>query len=75
MDKARLGRRIKAFRKLKGYTQIGLAKKLDISVMCLGNVERGEKQATNELLNQIANQLSVSKQELLNTASGGEKDG
>lgn len=35
------GRRIRAFRKLKGYTQEGFAKALGISVSILGEIERG----------------------------------
>ena len=36
-----MGRRIRAFRKLKGYTQEGFAKALGVSVSVLGEVERG----------------------------------
>ncbi|SFB31994.1 Helix-turn-helix [Lentibacillus halodurans] len=64
MDRERLGRRIKAYRKLKGYTQVRLAKELDIPVMNLGDVERGEQPAADELLDQIAVQLRIPKQEL-----------
>ena len=35
-----MGRRIRAFRKLKGYTQEGFAKELGVSVSVLGEVER-----------------------------------
>lgn len=70
MDRERLGRRIKAFRKLKGYTQVGLAKELDMPVINLGDVERGEQQATDELLDQIAGKLDVSKQELMGADPG-----
>lgn len=70
MDRQRIGRRIKAFRKLKGYTQVSLAKKLNIPVMSLGSVERGQKQATNDLLDQVADQLDIRKQELINPGSG-----
>lgn len=37
------GRRIRAFRKLKGYTQEGFAKALGISVSILGEIERGNR--------------------------------
>ncbi|MFP3361258.1 helix-turn-helix transcriptional regulator, partial [Planococcus sp. SIMBA_143] len=43
METDKWGRRIRAFRKLKGYTQEGLAKELDISVSVLGEVERGSR--------------------------------
>ncbi|GGK01258.1 transcriptional regulator [Lentibacillus kapialis] len=75
MDRHRLGRRIKAFRKLKGYTQAGLAKQLDMPVINLGDVERGKRQASDELLQQIADQLRVSKGELQDeTTVGNEKE-
>ncbi|GAB3806339.1 helix-turn-helix domain-containing protein [Virgibacillus kimchii] len=65
MDSKRIGRRIKAFRKLKGYTQANFAKKLDVSLSFIGAVERGTKEAPDELLDQIAFLLTVSKEELL----------
>ena len=74
MDRERLGRRIKAFRKLKGYTQVDLAKALDIPVINLGDVERGKQQAPDQLLNQIANQLNISKHELQGKAPADEKE-
>lgn len=65
MDAKRIGRRIKAFRKLKGYTQIGFAKELNVSMAVIGNVERGTKEATDELLNQIAAKLRVPMEEII----------
>ncbi len=41
MEAEKWGRRIRAFRKLKGYTQEGFAKELGVSVSVLGEVERG----------------------------------
>ena len=41
MEAEKWGRRIRAFRKLKGYTQEGFAKALGVSVSVLGEVERG----------------------------------
>ncbi|WP_099158872.1 helix-turn-helix domain-containing protein [Virgibacillus ndiopensis] len=64
MDPKRIGKRIKAFRKLKGYTQIAFAKKLDVSIAVLGNVERGTEEASDELLDNISDTLSISKEEL-----------
>lgn len=65
MDTARVGRRIKAFRKLKGYTQIDLANVLHISISELQDVERGVREAPGILLEQIAKTLIVSKDELV----------
>ena len=39
MEAEKWGRRIRAFRKLKGYTQEGFAKELGVSVSVLGEVE------------------------------------
>ncbi|WP_188456120.1 helix-turn-helix domain-containing protein [Virgibacillus oceani] len=64
MEPRRIGKRIKAFRKLKGYTQIAFAKKLDVSIAVLGNVERGTEVAADDLLNKIADTLSISREEL-----------
>ena len=65
METKRIGRRIKAFRKLKGYTQANFAKELDVSLSFIGAVERGTKEASEKLLNQISSLLSISKEELL----------
>ncbi|MBP1970395.1 transcriptional regulator with XRE-family HTH domain [Virgibacillus natechei] len=64
MDAKRVGRRVKAFRKLKGFTQIKFANELGVSVSVIGELERGKKQVSEELLNQIATTLVVSKEEL-----------
>ena len=65
MENGRIGKRIKAFRKLKGYTQVELAKKLGISLNVLGAAERGTKKIPEELINQIAETLNIDKLELL----------
>ncbi|WP_087974059.1 helix-turn-helix domain-containing protein [Oceanobacillus rekensis] len=72
MDKKRIGRRVKAFRKLKGFTQIDFAKEIDVSVAQLGNIERGTKLASDELLDQIAGKLSIPRDELTLEKSGSE---
>ncbi|TLS34998.1 helix-turn-helix domain-containing protein [Pseudalkalibacillus caeni] len=59
------GRRIRAFRKLKGYTQEGLAKELGVSVSVLGEVERGNRIPTTDFLKSVAKQLSVTFDELV----------
>lgn len=64
MDTRRIGRRIKAFRKLKGYTQIKLAKKLSLSLSHLGAIERGTLEASDEVLSNIADFLEIDKKEI-----------
>ena len=65
MDGERLGRRVRAFRKLKRIPQVTLATQLNISTTNLGRIERGEKIPSEELLQQIANSLEINQQELI----------
>lgn len=58
------GRRIRAYRKLKGYTQEGFAKALGISVSVLGEVERGNRMPTESMLRDVANTLNITVEEL-----------
>ncbi|MFK3961842.1 helix-turn-helix domain-containing protein [Guptibacillus hwajinpoensis] len=58
------GRRIRAFRKLKGYTQEQLAKELGVSVSVLGEIERGNRRPTNDFMQLVAKQLRVPLKEL-----------
>lgn len=64
MDSKRIGRRIKAFRKLKGYTQVNFAKELDISLSYLGAIERGTRETSDETLEHIAGILQIDKDEI-----------
>ncbi|MGM9927971.1 MAG: helix-turn-helix domain-containing protein [Bacillus sp. (in: firmicutes)] len=64
MEAEKWGRRIRAFRKLKGYTQDGLAKELLVSVSLLGEIERGNRMPTEEFLAEIAAVLQISLEEL-----------
>lgn len=58
------GRRIRAFRKLKGFTQEKLARDLGVSVSVLGDIERGNRMPSSEFLQLVAKQLNVSLEEL-----------
>jgi transcriptional regulator with XRE-family HTH domain len=58
------GRRIRAFRKLKGFTQEQLAMKLGISVSVLGEIERGNRVPSDELIDQISVILNIAKEDL-----------
>jgi len=60
-----VNRRIKAFRKLKGFTQLQLAKMIGVSVSILGAVERGRRGPDLILLEKISVVLKVSVDELL----------
>ncbi|MNC53671.1 anaerobic benzoate catabolism transcriptional regulator [compost metagenome] len=66
MDIKRMGRRVRAFRKLKGYTQQELADSVGISLAVLGAVERGNRRLEDKILNKIADVLGVSAEELAN---------
>lgn len=69
MDNKRVGQRVRAFRKLKGYTQQDLADLAGISLAVLGAVERGNRRLEDQILDKIANVLGISMEELLNSGS------
>jgi transcriptional regulator with XRE-family HTH domain len=64
-----MGRRVRAFRKLKGYTQQQLADQIGISLAVLGAVERGNRRLDDQILNKIASVLEVSVEELSDSAT------
>ncbi|MEK4325296.1 helix-turn-helix transcriptional regulator [Paenibacillus sp. FSL R7-0297] len=64
-----MGRRVRAFRKLKGYTQQELADSVGISLAVLGAVERGNRRLEDQILNKIADFLGVTVDELANPAT------
>jgi transcriptional regulator with XRE-family HTH domain len=64
METDKWGRRIRAFRKLKGYTQERLAKELNISVSVLGEIERGSRQPSEEFLNKVSSLFNITVEEL-----------
>ncbi|NIK80119.1 transcriptional regulator with XRE-family HTH domain [Paenibacillus castaneae] len=65
MENNQLAQRVRAFRKLKGYTQQELAKELGVSVAVLGSLERGTRKTDPKLLNHIARTLGISYEELM----------
>ena len=67
MDQQQLAGRIRAFRKLKGFTQSELYDKLGVSVAVLGAVERGTRKAEPRLVREIAEALGIDKEELNGT--------
>lgn len=64
METDKWGRRIRAFRKLKGYTQEELAKNLKVSVSILGEIERGSRLPTESFLKDVAGLLEIKVDEL-----------
>lgn len=64
MEADKWGRRIRAYRKLKGFTQEGFAKKLGVSVSIIGEIERGNRMPAEHLLKQIGQALNISIEEL-----------
>lgn len=65
MENNQLAQRVRAFRKLKGYTQQELAKELGVSVAVLGSLERGTRKTDPKLLNHIATTLGIGYEELM----------
>ncbi|MBD1383199.1 helix-turn-helix domain-containing protein [Metabacillus arenae] len=64
MEAEKWGRRIRAFRKLKGYTQEGFAKDLGVSVSVLGEVERGNRLPSESFIQDVASALNLTVEEL-----------
>ena len=64
MEAEKWGRRIRAFRKLKGYTQEEFAKELSVSISMLGEVERGNRIPAESFLQDIAEHLDITVEEL-----------
>jgi len=75
MDVEQIGRRIRGFRKLKGYTQVEFAKAIQISAYILGSIERGKKQPTEAILKKICEALHISQNELMITNETEREDG
>ena len=65
MENDRLAHRIRAFRKLKGYTQLELAKKMGLSVAILGAVERGTRRPDLRFMKKISKVLQRELSELM----------
>lgn len=64
MGNEQWGRRIRAFRKLKGYTQTRLAKELGISLSLLGDIERENRVPSDALILKICDKLSITVAEM-----------
>ncbi|WLD93490.1 helix-turn-helix transcriptional regulator [Alkalihalobacillus sp. AL-G] len=64
METEQWGRRIRAFRKLKGYTQEDLAKAMKVSVSILGEIERGVRLPTDGQIDKLTGVLNITLEEL-----------
>ncbi|WP_282156138.1 helix-turn-helix domain-containing protein [Cytobacillus gottheilii] len=64
MEAEKWGRRIRAFRKLKGFTQESFAREIGISVSILGEIERGNRMPSEQLLIKISDVLKTSVDEI-----------
>jgi transcriptional regulator with XRE-family HTH domain len=64
LEAEKWGRRIRAYRKLKGFTQESFAKELGVSVSILGEIERGNRLPDKSLIVRIAEFLDISIDEL-----------
>lgn len=60
-----VAQRIRAFRKLKGYTQNELAEQLDISLAVLGSIERGARKADPKIIRKISEVLGIHPEEIV----------
>lgn len=64
MEAEKWGRRIRAYRKLKGFTQESFSKQLGVSVSIMGEIERGNRLPGEDLLKKIQQTLNISLDEL-----------
>lgn len=65
MEKSSVAQRIRAFRKLKGYTQNELADLLGVSIAILGAIERGTRKPDTKIINKISQVLGIEPEELV----------
>jgi transcriptional regulator with XRE-family HTH domain len=65
MENYALAQRIRAFRKLKGYTQTELAELMDVSIAIIGSIERGTRKIDHRIIERIAAVLKVDQEELI----------
>ena len=64
MEAEKWGRRIRAYRKLKGFTQESFSKELGVSVSVLGEIERGNRLPSENFVEKIASALKISVDDL-----------
>lgn len=64
MAKGQLAQRIRAFRKLKGYTQTELSQQMGVSIGILGAIERGVRNPDERTLMLISEALGIDVDEI-----------
>ncbi|GAA0138055.1 helix-turn-helix transcriptional regulator [Paenibacillus sp. YSY-4.3] len=64
MENLQLAQRIRAYRKLKGFTQQQLAERSGVSLAVLGAIERGNRRAEDQILIKIVDALGIAMSEL-----------
>ena len=70
----KLGDLVKKARTEKGFTQAGLAEKVDgLTASDVSKIERGEKEPAQSVLKQMAKALGVTQKSLLDAAAGSGK--
>ncbi len=69
MENHQLAQRIRAFRKLKGYTQSELADKMEMSIGILGAIERGNRLIDKKTLMRISEALDIDMEEITMTGN------
>ncbi len=65
MDLQKIGARLRAARKQKGWSQEQLAEKVNLSTIYIGMIERGERELRLSTFCTIINVLDVSSDEML----------
>lgn len=58
------GRKLRAYRKLKHWTQSELADEVGVSIAIIGSLERGTRVPTSDLLAKLQSVLNVTEEEL-----------
>jgi len=64
MERNLTAQRVRAFRKLKGFTQAEFAERSGISISVLGSVERGTRKPDMKILQRICSALDIDIEEL-----------
>lgn len=73
MEKNQIAQRVRAFRKLKGFTQDELAQRMGVSIAILGAIERGSRKAEPRMIQKIAEALNIDPVELIPVRKEGEE--